>query len=330
MQIARRLCINLSKRVLRDVSNSVRGSNTQCRGKSFAATVPSDSAADKRKPKKLSKEERRAMAEAFVNKYRAMNGGKFPPVKATMKEVGGSYYTVKKIVEEMLYNAKMPVDKDTMVKEASAGKAAIRKDNLLSKVEETLSSATALKHEECEDGQLTSVILLEKELNQNWKPSHELKEIPSDRQTVDGGISQESQSLTTSWVEGGDTNSNHEAETKLQTPIAAEQTLLQEISRISESDNKDAAAQVLESEVESFSRSEEPENNIKQKDSPMEDFKFDGLKQMDEQKHSPELEKPTRELSNERKADTQAEGKASLWKNLKSFADGILNMWWKQ
>lgn len=326
MQIARRLCMNLSKRVLGDVSNSVRGLNTQCRGRSFAATVPSDSVADKRKPKKLSKEERRAMAEAFVNKYRAMNGGKFPPVKATMKEVGGSYYTVKKIVEEMQYNAKMPVDKYTMVKEASTGKAAIRKDNLLSKVEETLSSATALKHEECEDGQLTNVILLEEELNQNWKPSHELKEIPSDRQTVDGGISQETQSLTMSGVEGGDTNSNREAEAKLQTPIAAEQTLLQEMSRISGSDNKDAAAQVLESELESFS-SEEPENNIKQKDSPMEDFKFDGLKQMDEQKHSPELEKPTRELSNERKADTQAESKPSMWKNLKSFADRILNMW---
>lgn len=59
-------------------------------------------------------------------------------------------------------------------------------------------------------------------------------------------------------------------------------------------DNKDAAAQVLESKVKSFSRSEEPENNIKQKDFPVEDFKFDGLKQMDEQRHSPEPEKLTR------------------------------------
>lgn len=59
-------------------------------------------------------------------------------------------------------------------------------------------------------------------------------------------------------------------------------------------DNKDAAVQVLGAEVKSFSRSKEPENNIKQKDSPLEDFKFDGLKLMDEQRHSPELEKPTR------------------------------------
>lgn len=61
-------------------------------------------------------------------------------------------------------------------------------------------------------------------------------------------------------------------------------------------DNKDAAAQVLGAEVKSISHSEEPlpENNIKQKDSPMEDFNFDGRKQMDEQRHSPEPEKRTR------------------------------------
>lgn len=272
-------------------------------------------------------EERIALVKGFVNKYRAMNGGKFPSTKAAMKEVGGSYYTVKKIVQEMQYNTKMPVDKDTVVKEASARKAAIRKDNLVTKVEETLSSATSLKHEECEDGWLTNEILLEKEYNQNWKPSHELKEIPGDRQTVDGFTSQETQSLNIHGVEGGNTSSNREAEAKLQTPIAAKKTSLQKMSRISGSDNKDAAVQVLGAEVNSLSRSKEPENNIKQKDFPMEDFIFDGLKQMDEQRHSPEPEKPTRELSNERKADTQAEIKPSIWKNLKSFADGILNMW---
>lgn len=59
-------------------------------------------------------------------------------------------------------------------------------------------------------------------------------------------------------------------------------------------DNKDAAAQVLEPELETFSHSEEPETNIKQKVSTMETFKFDGLKLTDEKKRSPELEEPTR------------------------------------
>ncbi|KAJ8554036.1 hypothetical protein K7X08_024714 [Anisodus acutangulus] len=180
----------------------------------------------------------------IANVYRAINGGKFPTPKAAMKEVGGLFYTVKKIVQELQYNAKMPV-----VKEAPTGKAAIRKDKLLTKVTETISSAKALEHGESEDV----------------------------------------------GVECGDTDSNREAEAKLETPIAAEQTFLQEMSGISGSDNKDAPETILELELETFSRSEEPENNIKQKDSPMEDFKFDDLKQMDEQKHSLELRKPTRE-----------------------------------
>nr|XP_009767141.1 PREDICTED: uncharacterized protein LOC104218361 [Nicotiana sylvestris] len=314
MQIVRRLSINLSKRVVDGASNSVRG-------KSFAAsTVPSDLAAVKRQRKRVSKDERKAMVEAFVNKYKAMNSGKFPPTKEAMKEVGGSYYTIRKLVQELLYNSKMPVEhKVTVVKEASAGEAATRKDKLLTKVEETLSSATALKHGECEDGQLTNGILLEKEFTQNRKPSPELKEILSDRRTVDVSISQEAQPLTI----GGDINSNHEAAAKPQTPIAVE------TSRTSGSDNKDAAAQVLEPELETFSHSEELETNIKQV-STTETFRFDGLKQMDEQRHSPELEKPTREISNEQKSETQAESKSSMWKNLKSLAAGILNMWRKQ
>lgn len=111
-------------------------------------------------------------------RYRAMNGGKFPPAYAAMKEVGGGYYNVKKIVQEMQYNAKMPVDKDSVVKEVSARKAAIRKDKS-NEVKLQLSSATCLEHE-CED-----------------------------------------------------TSSIGEAEAKLQTPIAAEQMLLHEISRVS-------------------------------------------------------------------------------------------------
>ncbi|WMV21177.1 hypothetical protein MTR67_014562 [Solanum verrucosum] len=68
MQIVRRLSITVSKQVVGDASNSVRGSKTQYRWRSFAATVPSDSAADRRKPKKVLMEERIAMVEGFVNK----------------------------------------------------------------------------------------------------------------------------------------------------------------------------------------------------------------------------------------------------------------------
>lgn len=54
--------------VVGDAASSVRGSKTQCRWRSFAATVPSNSAADRRKQKKVSTEERIAMVQDFVNK----------------------------------------------------------------------------------------------------------------------------------------------------------------------------------------------------------------------------------------------------------------------
>ncbi|XP_059453813.1 uncharacterized protein LOC132184265 isoform X3 [Corylus avellana] len=85
------------------------GSNTQWRGKSYAASVPSsDVPSDAQRRKRVSKDERQAMVHSFVNKYREMNAGKFPTSSATRKEVGGSYYTIRKIIQELEYNSKIP------------------------------------------------------------------------------------------------------------------------------------------------------------------------------------------------------------------------------
>jgi hypothetical protein len=46
------------------------GSNTQWRGKSYAASVPSsDVPSDAQRRKRVSKDERQAMVHSFVNKY---------------------------------------------------------------------------------------------------------------------------------------------------------------------------------------------------------------------------------------------------------------------
>ena len=106
-------------------------SNIQCRPNSYSASLPSSDTLGT----KLSKHERRAMVESFVNKYflffflsllykwvsiqcnviqlflicsyREMNGGKFPSATFAQKQVGGSYYTVRKIIQELHYNSKM-------------------------------------------------------------------------------------------------------------------------------------------------------------------------------------------------------------------------------
>lgn len=54
--------------VLTGLNNVVNGSNIQWRGKSYAASVPSDAPKSQR-GRRLPRDERKAMVESFVNKY---------------------------------------------------------------------------------------------------------------------------------------------------------------------------------------------------------------------------------------------------------------------
>lgn len=44
----------------------------------------------------------------FLYRYRGDNSGKFPTVSHAKQEVGGSYYVIKKIMQELEYNSKLP------------------------------------------------------------------------------------------------------------------------------------------------------------------------------------------------------------------------------
>lgn len=71
-------------------------------GKTFALARCSDSG-DKKKPRsRRTKEERKTMVESFIKKYQRLNNGKFPSLNLTHKEVGGSFYTVREIVREII------------------------------------------------------------------------------------------------------------------------------------------------------------------------------------------------------------------------------------
>ncbi|VVA39750.1 PREDICTED: LOC8064620 isoform [Prunus dulcis] len=94
------------------------------------------------KGKRLSKAERQAMLEPFVNKYRAMNAGAFPTVSCAQKELGGSYYVVKGILQELQYKAKMspwsPVSADMPKQEE------VREIESLAQVEENSNSQVSV------------------------------------------------------------------------------------------------------------------------------------------------------------------------------------------
>lgn len=53
-------------------------------------------------------DERKSLIQNYVNRYKEMNAGKFPSTSDVMRNVGGSYYTVRKLVQELIYNSNFP------------------------------------------------------------------------------------------------------------------------------------------------------------------------------------------------------------------------------
>ncbi|CAI9091229.1 OLC1v1026196C1 [Oldenlandia corymbosa var. corymbosa] len=70
-------------------------------GQTFALATPNDSGGKKARIRR-SKEERKSMVETFIKKYQKSNNGNFPSLNLTHKEVGGSFYTVREIVRDII------------------------------------------------------------------------------------------------------------------------------------------------------------------------------------------------------------------------------------
>ncbi|TKY51719.1 hypothetical protein E2542_SST23238 [Spatholobus suberectus] len=70
-------------------------------GKTFALAKHNESEGRKTRIRR-SKEERKAMVESFIKMYQESNNGNFPSLNLTHKEVGGSFYTVREIVRDII------------------------------------------------------------------------------------------------------------------------------------------------------------------------------------------------------------------------------------
>ncbi|KAF3655270.1 putative cyclin-dependent protein kinase inhibitor SMR3-like [Capsicum annuum] len=75
-------------------------------GQTFALATYNDSGGRKTRIRR-SKEERKTMVETFIKKYQKSNDGNFPSLNLTHKEVGGSFYTVREIVREIIQENKV-------------------------------------------------------------------------------------------------------------------------------------------------------------------------------------------------------------------------------
>ncbi|KAL8234205.1 hypothetical protein R6Q59_020305 [Mikania micrantha] len=89
----------LSRQVVSEISNVVSQSNVQQSERSSSVPVTSNRPIRKR----VKRADRREMLESFVKKYRSLNLGKFPSPTSTQREIGGSYYSIKKMLQEIEY-----------------------------------------------------------------------------------------------------------------------------------------------------------------------------------------------------------------------------------
>ncbi|OMO60912.1 hypothetical protein COLO4_33681 [Corchorus olitorius] len=110
-------------------------------GTSYAAPLPSETP----KHKRVSKDERRAMIESFINSYRSTNAGKFPSVSAINKEVGGGYYVVRKIAQELEHKSKICSSNSSI--ENLSGNAFDKDDKVFSV--EALSTVVRVQNNAC-------------------------------------------------------------------------------------------------------------------------------------------------------------------------------------
>ncbi|KAJ3706515.1 hypothetical protein LUZ61_010220 [Rhynchospora tenuis] len=92
-----------SKRVTIGTFKEALKTNLVGRGKSYAASVNDETVKSHKIPKRIPRQERRALIVSFIEEYRASNEGRFPSSTLVQKEFGGSYYTVREIIQELKY-----------------------------------------------------------------------------------------------------------------------------------------------------------------------------------------------------------------------------------
>ncbi|CAN6273616.1 unnamed protein product [Urochloa humidicola] len=105
MQASARLSSSAaSKKVIAGVSSAItRSCYRTSRGKAHAAPLSAPEPPAKGQ-KRITKQERKVRIVEIVDKFRASNDGKFPSAKSIRQQAGGSYYTVREVLQELQYN----------------------------------------------------------------------------------------------------------------------------------------------------------------------------------------------------------------------------------
>ncbi|KAL4186048.1 hypothetical protein AMTRI_Chr09g12290 [Amborella trichopoda] len=277
-----------STRVYIDISHAVRGP-TRWRGRSFAASVPSDSPKHQ-KGQKVSKAERRTMLESFVQQYRASNAGKFPTASFAKKNVGGSYYTIRRILQELEYESKKP----HVISE---------KENFLENAQRVIENNSEAKEE----------ILISTHFEEVIRPTC----MPSDRSLREEHDS--ASEVLPSYYEEKRVSGKRDT---------SERRELSEVSRGGSTSQDFSSHQYGQTEVCSAPNVVEPPQADGEEKTAASDYNKDDDLGSLESKLSNKTESPRRNIP--KKMDHREESvsnKSTVWGSLKSLAEGIINYW---
>lgn len=305
--------------VLNETSNPVHTSNILCNDRSYAASASASaasSALEDRKPqKRVSKSERRNMVENYVNKYREKTEGKFPSPTDTMKDVGGSYYVVRQILQEMIYNSKQS---SMACKDTSLDKSTRKKNEMIynSKESEDIKDISleksAIKNHEMvsnakEQSMYTNDTSLEKSTMKEDRRSTKFEEVPQSRE-LDKGTRpivkdiEISSSMIFQSKEGQEPSVSNETDEPKDIGAQSHHP----IDKLESSQNLDYGKDVKQEILEDHVKSDALERKARGQESM--EISGRGSQQM-----------PSEEA--------EAQQKSSVWNNLKSFANGIFSLW---
>ncbi|KAJ7975493.1 DNA binding [Quillaja saponaria] len=347
------------KWVSTEINKFVGQSNVQRRGWSHAVSVPSETPNTQKRQKRVSKEERKAMVESFVNKYRATNAGKFPTSSAACKHVGGSYYFVKNILQEIKYKSEMH-SLDSLNETLTGHKLINEKKPLIEAAEISDNKTTVGQQaqrivlDDVEIATAGGVHLEEKiqPLTSSWADGTKSEEaftttLPdscSDPVTTDSSLfSGKAEEISQSHIEISEKAKRKEALYSNSGSVSLETHLWkQEIEDLpppccESSENGNGEAQIADKKHlivgETMEVSHPRIENAKYDEkSKQPDFK--DLPSLDDSKHNEKwfqepLDKPTIDNTYGQTNDMDVPKKSTLWGNIKSFADGIANIWRK-
>lgn len=355
---ATRSSLSTNTSIYREVRNAVCGSDIQWRGRSYAASLPSERPKSQNVRRRVSKDERRTMVESFVNKYRRANEGKFPTSSATHKQVGGSYYVVRNILQELESQSKASpsnieneysMGKELIQENESLPKAGTRNNGHSEAIDNVETISTRDEHLYA-DGELQTVTWAEKTLSEGVAKcpiaghsdivQPETNLLKRDHIENSHPVYRKLEDVNDPCSDLSDTVAAYHPNKKGIEPKGEAEEVCYSYSATTNHQKKEQAVlkcllqsdgrnQKVERPPESLKLGSSPPRNFMIKQTVLNDKEDSNSVENEAEKcqRSSDSERYTSEISKRQNDEAEFSKKSTIWSSLKSFADGLVGFW---